>query len=92
MAKNYHSKNLREMHQVETAIQQKREELVQQQDKQREQTQWKMRRFQSVESKLARNLKGGSAAAAGGAAQLDSVTPKHKNMTKGEAMRMQQQH
>ena len=57
MAKNYHMNNLRQMHQVEAQLQRKRESLISQQEQEgRQQSQWKMRRFQSVESKLGKQL------------------------------------
>ena len=52
MAKNYHTNNLRQMHQVEAQMQRKREGLISQERQDKAQSHWKMRRFQSVESKL----------------------------------------
>ena len=53
LPKNYHSNNLRQMHQVEAEIQKKRESLAGEGGRQ---SNWKMRRFQSVESKLGKHL------------------------------------
>ena len=77
--RNYHKENLQKMHEREQQIQMQRESDVNKRD-----DQWKMRRFQGVEGKVAQSIKNGSAPS------VSNETP-NRQVTKADQMKLRYQ-
>lgn len=82
--RNFHRENLQKMHQREQEIQMKRDQDASRQQEQ--QGPWKMKRFQSVESKVSNNLRAGGLSDAG-----DGTSIGQRKMTKAEQMKLRMQ-